>query len=58
VVAEEEIVLSGSKLIPEGKCIKILFYKDEINMLYFMIGIGKIESSDSEQSDLSDFEKK
>jgi len=47
VIAEEEILLEGGSLVPEGKCIKLLFYNDEWNKLHMLIGIAKIDQSES-----------
>lgn len=43
IIAEEEIVLEGFKLIPEGQYVKLMFYNDESGMPQMMIGIGRID---------------
>jgi hypothetical protein len=54
VIAEEDIVLEGCKLIEEGKCIKLLFHNDEHGRLHMMVGVGKKEQSiSSSNSSLS-----
>ena len=55
VLAEEEVILEGLQLIPEGSCIKLLFYNDENNKLQLMIGIGSINSSDKEYGSSEDY---
>jgi len=56
VILEETIDLGESKLVPEGKKVKVLFYqKDDDESLHMMIGLGKIKnnenSSDSDHYD-------
>ncbi len=54
VLAEDEIILMGSKIVTEESCVKLLFYRDDAEFIHMLIGIRGVNdgSSDESSSDL------
>ena len=54
VLAEDEIIIMGSKIVAEESCVKLLFYRDDAEFIHMLIGIRRVDegSSDESSSDL------
>jgi hypothetical protein len=47
IFSEEDVILQNqTSLLPEGQCIKLLFFNDEEACLHMMIGTGAKSQSD------------
>lgn len=50
VLAEDEIILMGSKIVSEESCVKLLFYRDDAGFIHMLIGIRRADEGSSEES--------
>ena len=50
VLAEDKIVLTDRKIIAEDRCVKLLFYKDEAEIIHMLIGILSADESSNDES--------